>query len=617
MGEPNARNPSVEDILTLQRDAIAGLIRSPALGSGDVEAALIQITEAAARLLDVRRASVWRFDERRTRIDCLDLYDAQVDRHERGASLGFDLAPAYFEAAVQERCITAHDALADPRTREFGESYLIPLGITSMLDAPVIVRGRLIGVVCHEHVGPQRAWTAREELLAGTLADFVGMTLSASEHATQARELAVLKSDLERRVDLRTRELAKSRENVRAVFETSPVPIVLTSLADGSVVLANASAAALFGVPLEAVNGETATSFYADSADRDSVMEAIRTKGRVDGVEVMMRNAQDEPFWASLSATVIEFEDELTILGAIHDITDMKRAERTLRRSEEMLRTLLAAAPVPLVVTGRDDATILFSNERAAETFGTVLEDFVGRPATSFYVDPEERSKLLEEVAREGGVDGFATRVQTVDGKAFWALLSARPAILDGEDVVIVGITDLTTQKEIEQRLRELATLDPLTGVYNRRHFFEVADATLTIADRHHKAACVAMLDIDHFKEINDQHGHLVGDEVLRWVTRVAREAIRSSDVLARYGGEEFVLLLPELEISAAQRIVERIRGVVADQTLETEDGPVSVTLSAGVTARAPEETIESLIRRADHALYEAKHAGRNRTIAG
>jgi diguanylate cyclase (GGDEF)-like protein len=212
-------------------------------------------------------------------------------------------------------------------------------------------------------------------------------------------------------------------------------------------------------------------------------------------------------------------------------------------------------------------------------------------------------------------VDGFAARLATIGGKGFWGLISGRTTVLDDENVVIGGIADLTTQKEVEQRLRELATLDALTGVFNRRYFFEAADATLTVADRHGKIACLAMLDIDHFKKINDEHGHLVGDEVLRRVTRASRDAIRASDVLARYGGEELVLLLPEAELDAAERIVERIRSAVADETLATESGPVSVTLSAGLAAREQGELLEKLIRRADSALYAAKHAGRNRVV--
>jgi diguanylate cyclase (GGDEF)-like protein/PAS domain S-box-containing protein len=617
IGSPEDRTPTVEHILTLQRDAIAGLIRSSALGAGDVEAALVLITEAAARLLGVQRASVWRFDEPRTSIECLDLYEAKLDRHERGAKIEHDSAPAYFAAAKEERCIAANDARTDPRTKDFRDGYLEPFGITSMLDVPVIVRGQLIGVVCHEHVGEARTWSAREELLAATLADYVGMTLSSSEHAAQARELATLKEDLERRVETRTKELKRSRENVRTLFETSPVALTLTSLGDGSIVLANRSAAALFGVALEEVIGRKSLEFYCDPDDRARLMEMIRVDGRIDRAELLMKNDRDDPFWAELSATVIEFDEELAILAAIHDITDMKRAERSLRRSEEMMRTMLAASPVPLVVTGTSEGLVLFSNERAAELFGTTLDGFVGRPLSPYFVEESDLVSLLDQVRSQDAVDGFAVRMQTVDKKTFWALVGARPAILDGQSVVILGITDLTTQKEVEQRLRELATLDSLTGIYNRRHFFEVADATLSVADRHGNQACVAMLDIDHFKAVNDVHGHLVGDELLRRVTRATRDVLRGTDVLARYGGEEFVLLLPDIDLDAATRIVERIRVSVGSEVLETEGRSVAVTLSVGLVSRSPRESLETLLARADEALYQAKNAGRNRVVIG
>ena len=143
---PSSAPPSVEDVLSLQRDVIAQLIRSPALAQGDLSEAIRLVTESAARLLDVRRASVWRFDETRTRIECLDLYDREAGTHRQGLALDQADAPTYFAAAREERCIVAHDARTDPRTREFAQSYLEPNEIFAMLDAPVLVRGIIVGL---------------------------------------------------------------------------------------------------------------------------------------------------------------------------------------------------------------------------------------------------------------------------------------------------------------------------------------------------------------------------------------------------------------------------------------------------------------------------------------
>ena len=165
--------------------------------------------------------------------------------------------------------------------------------------------------------------------------------------------------------------------------------------------------------------------------------------------------------------------------------------------------------------------------------------------------------------------------------------------------------------------VQRLATLDGLTGTYNRRHFMDLAQREYDNARRFGHPLTAMMLDVDHFKRINDRHGHHVGDQVLRALAERCRGALRSVDVLGRYGGEEFAIVLPgTTQHNAATVLAERIRKRVADEPIKTDDGAVKVTVSVGVAEldaemRGPED----LLKRADAALYEAKQAGRNRVV--
>jgi diguanylate cyclase (GGDEF)-like protein/PAS domain S-box-containing protein len=607
---------NLEEILALQRSAIGTLLRSDAIARGDLQRALAEITEAAARVMGVRRASVWHVDSTRTRIDCLDLFDAAEKTHVRGAQIHAGDAPRYFEAALTVRCIVADDARTDPRTSEFTTGYLEPHGITSMLDAPILVRGELVGVICHEHVGPGRAWQPWEELAAGTLADVVGMAMTAAEHAEQSRELQALRGNLENLVEERTRELLESRENVRTLFATSPVALVLTKLGDQSVLMANERAAKLFEVDAELAKGTPATDFWVNPEDRLTMIQQLREHGVLEGLDAELKASSGRRFWGNVSATTLIFEGERTLLVGVHDVTAKRLAEETLRQSEEALRTMLEAAPIPLVVTGLDDSILRFSNKRAADMFGTTVDELVGKRAPDFYENPDDRQTFISSLLGSGRVDDFAARLRARDGRSFWALLSARTMVLRNVRVFMVGFSDLTAQKEIEHRLRDLASMDGLTGAFNRRHFYEAASAAIELGERRGRGSCIAILDVDHFKKVNDAYGHAAGDEALKMLTRVCQRECRSSDVLARYGGEEFVVLLPDTNLESARAVLERIRRALASETVEAPSGTFAITVSGGLAERREGESLEALLARADEALYRAKRGGRDRVIA-
>lgn len=173
----------------------------------------------------------------------------------------------------------------------------------------------------------------------------------------------------------------------------------------------------------------------------------------------------------------------------------------------------------------------------------------------------------------------------------------------------------LQQNEEARQALEKLANKDGLTGLTNRRHFMLTADAELQRAQRYQRPITVGMADLDFFKQLNDTYGHAAGDAVLRAYAGLMLDTLRQSDMVCRYGGEEFAFIFPESTLTETEKLAERFRGLCADYDIRLTDGRlVRVTMSMGL-ADASDCPIEVALKRADEALYEAKHQGRNRVV--
>lgn len=236
-----------------------------------------------------------------------------------------------------------------------------------------------------------------------------------------------------------------------------------------------------------------------------------------------------------------------------------------------------------------------------------------GQPIRS--ADPESDPRFAMKPGMRGKMGSFLG-VPIVSGKVSLGVVSAVHP--DPDHFTSVHEKQLTLLACISApyleiaRLSRLATVDPLTRALNRRGMDSAFPEVEADESGYVKPLSVVMVDLDHFKRVNDTHGHAVGDLVLKEVTRILSNVLRGGDAVIRYGGEEFLLVLPGVDLSTAARVVERARVAVQDAVIEVEDRRISVTASFGVAERTDGEDRETLISRADAALYRAKEAGRN-----
>jgi two-component system cell cycle response regulator len=180
-------------------------------------------------------------------------------------------------------------------------------------------------------------------------------------------------------------------------------------------------------------------------------------------------------------------------------------------------------------------------------------------------------------------------------------------------DTILKFLSGADLESQYHETIYRMTIMDGLTGIHNKRYFVEQLDRELSRATRHGRPLTLVICDIDYFKRVNDEFGHLAGDHVLKEVAQLAKSRLRPDDVIARYGGEEFAIVLPETDLAGGARIAEELRQMVATETFTFEEEDIDVTISCGVAQLDPKWRSYDFVKAADKQLYEAKRAGRNR----
>jgi diguanylate cyclase (GGDEF)-like protein/PAS domain S-box-containing protein len=298
----------------------------------------------------------------------------------------------------------------------------------------------------------------------------------------------------------------------------------------------------------------------------------------------------------------------------VREVAARRRSEARLRENEQRFRAIFDYSATGIAF-GDDQGNIILANDAFAELVGHPMADVLKKNFMDL-THPDDRAVEGGLVAHllESDDDHYRLekRYITGDGRTVWVDLTVS-AIRDedGRPLHFVGVAnDIEERKARQDALEQQASYDALTGAMNRHRFNDLLAREQERVSRYHSPAALIMLDIDHFKAVNDSHGHAAGDLVLQRVAELARERLRDTDLLARWGGEEFLILLPETDLDGAAILAEGLRRTVAGHAF---GDPGDVTVSQGVVALAPGETVTALMERVDAALYTAKAAGRNR----
>jgi len=386
---------------------------------------------------------------------------------------------------------------------------------------------------------------------------------------------------------------------------------------EGAVVGANQSFVDLIGYERNELYGKPATELITPD-EKPRLLQRFKTADQ-QRYELKLLRGDQSVRYAQVSPYIFTVFGQAYRLAEFWDISTQRISEQALAESEKKFSAVFNLAAVGIARVA-PDGSWLESNDRLCEIVGYTKSELL---ASSFQAmtHPDDLNKdlaLLEQTLR-GDRNSYSMEKRYIkkDGECIWANLTVS-LVRDnqGEPLYFISvIDDISDKKAAEEKLAFTASHDPLTGLLNRKTLDSILELEIGRAKRYQRKFSVIMLDIDHFKRINDTYGHVAGDRVLVLLGADLLLALRDVDSACRYGGEEFLLVLPESDADKAMETAERIRKRIESLQLNIDQKSIDVRVSLGV-ATFPDNAnaAGSLVELADQAMYQAKQLGRNRS---
>lgn len=336
--------------------------------------------------------------------------------------------------------------------------------------------------------------------------------------------------------------------------------------------------------------------------------------------EVVGLRKNGEIFPMSLGVSEVEAPDEHFFVGIVRDLSIENELRTRLRESRNFLADIIENIPAATYVKNREGQYVLVNRQHEVVT-GRPREQLLGKTDADIFPPDAARAYRQLDLEVMAGNRTIEAEEKLTDAHGERHFLSIKFPTRDaaGNITGICGISpEITELKKTQHALERLSQYDDLTGLYNRRHFMSLAQQEFGRSRRYGTPLTLLMLDIDHFKRINDTYGHPAGDQVLKAIGRLIHDGLRGIDIAGRLGGEEFAVMLPETTIGQAIMVAERLRGRIVSAPLSLNDGQsVACTLSIGIAMLSAEaDHLDRLLQQADQALYAAKERGRNRVVS-
>ena len=446
LAQDNTEGQRAELQLRKNNEALGHLSRSHGWEAQTLATTFPKLTEVATQTLNVARVGIWLYNEDHTKIVCQDMYAASTQQHYANLEVAAADYPAYFLAFNTDRVIAAHDAHTDARTYEFSASYLTPLGITSMLDAPIRVAGRIVGVVCHEHMGPLRQWSLEEEAFAGSISDFVALALEAQER----------------------RQAQAAEARLAAILHATPDFVGMAD-AQGAPIFVNKAGLKLLGRPENFDVRATRTADWVpewtvDLMQKQGLPAAVRD-GLWQGETLLVdANGRELP----VSQVIIAHKNaagELQYLSTIlRDLSERKQAEAALRQSEELLRGIVDNTTAIICVKQLDGGYILV-NRQWEKLYHLSLDEVRGKTNYDLFTPTVADALHVAhlKVLQTGTV--LEVEEQVADNEGEHVYYSVHFPLFDnaGNAYAVCRIsTDITERKGLEEQLRQSQKMEAI-----------------------------------------------------------------------------------------------------------------------------------------------------------
>lgn len=485
-------------------------------------------------------------------------------------------------------------------------TILEPQGIRSLIVYPLHQGKEIFGFVGFDECVRKREWSPVELEVLCSLSGILSAALQ--------------------RKQLQERE-QKALRKFSSFFANNPAPMVISSFPERRILEVNEAFISKLGYERSELIGRTSTylGYFTQPAQQLMLQQALEKYGHVQNMELEIRCKSGKKLHGLLSGELLNDFGKISSLLVLIDITPQIELSQLLSQERLRLEQIIASTQLGTWEWNISDGHLIL-NDRWASICGYTLSELqpISIDTWTQLAHPDDLNiselALQRHFRKETEYYECECRVKHRDGHWVWVL--DRGKVIqwnpDGTPQLMFGThTDISVHKAMEEKIREAAIRDPLTNIYNRRFFFDQLQICIAETERTHIPFSIAILDIDFFKHINDQHGHPAGDQVLIDFTRIIAGQIRAYDLLGRYGGEEFIILFRGIGEQTALERVRHILDTVRSAIIYHNSATITFTFSAGVVGSdnlpSQQYSLETLIDLADQRLYFAKNQGRNR----